>query len=78
MFSLKQATSTQVVIGAVIDNTSRAGMEATVSLQMALDDFRRQTNQSFVLRVINSQGEPAMAALAGKLYLLSCSIPSKQ
>ncbi|KAL8131537.1 glutamate receptor 2.8-like isoform X1 [Apium graveolens] len=64
MFSLKQATSTQVVIGAVIDNTSRAGMEANVSLQMALDDFNRQTNQSFVLRVINSQGEPAMAALA--------------
>lgn len=78
MCSLKQATSTHVVIGAVIDNTSRAGMEANVSLQMALDDFSRQTDQSFVLRVINSQGEPAAAALAGKVYLLSYSIPSKQ
>ncbi|KAK1405106.1 Glutamate receptor [Heracleum sosnowskyi] len=64
IFSLKQATSTQVVIGAVIDNTSRAGMEANVSLRMALDDISKQTNQSFVLRVINSQGEPAKAALA--------------
>uniref|UniRef100_A0A166GXX5 Uncharacterized protein n=1 Tax=Daucus carota subsp. sativus TaxID=79200 RepID=A0A166GXX5_DAUCS len=66
----KQATSTHVVIGAVIDNTSRAGMETNVSLQMTIDDISRQTNPSLVLRMMNSIGEPATAALAGKLLQL--------
>ncbi|KAK1405102.1 Glutamate receptor [Heracleum sosnowskyi] len=61
-----RAASTEVVIGAVIDNRSRAGMETDVSLQMALEDISRQTNQTFVLRVMNSQGEPTTAALAAK------------
>ncbi|WOH13543.1 hypothetical protein DCAR_0833053 [Daucus carota subsp. sativus] len=64
LFSVKQATSTRVVIGAVMDKMSRAGMETNVALQMAIDDISRQTNQSFVLKMINSRGEPARAALA--------------
>lgn len=69
LFSLKQAASKQVVIGAVIDNRSRAGMETDVSLQLALEDISRKTNQTFVLHVVNSQGEPATAALAGIICL---------
>ncbi|KAL1832184.1 hypothetical protein ACET3Z_001835 [Daucus carota] len=70
LFSVKQATSTHVVIGAVKDNTSRAGMVTNVSLQMTIDDISRQTNPSLVLRMMNSIGEPATAALAGKLLQL--------
>ncbi|WOG83012.1 hypothetical protein DCAR_0102185 [Daucus carota subsp. sativus] len=76
LFSVKQATSTHVVIGAVIDNTSRAGMETNVSLQMTIDDISRQTNPSLVLRMMNSIGEPATAALAG-IGIIRKVIPKK-
>lgn len=70
LFSTQAATSSHEysVIGAIIDNTTRAGREAKVSIEMALDDISSKTNQSFHRHIINSQGEPVLAALAGKLY----------
>ncbi|KAK1405100.1 Glutamate receptor [Heracleum sosnowskyi] len=66
LLSLHQTTSTQVVIGVIIDGTSRAGKEANVSLQIALDDITRKTDQRLVLRLTNSHGKPALAALSAK------------
>ncbi|KAL8147763.1 hypothetical protein AgCh_005180 [Apium graveolens] len=67
LFCLRQTASTQVaVIGAIIDHTSRAGMEANVALHMALQDITKHTNQTLVLHVMNSQGEPALAAITAK------------
>lgn len=68
---MQQATSSQVVIGAIIDGTSRAGKEANVSLQMTLDDISKQTNQSVILHITNSHWKPALAALSVNLYNLS-------
>lgn len=70
LFSAQQsATSSHEysIIGAILDNTTRAGREAKVSIDIAFDEFSTKTNQSFVLRIINSSGDPASAALAGKL-----------
>ncbi|KAK1405104.1 hypothetical protein POM88_004709 [Heracleum sosnowskyi] len=66
LLSLQHTTSTLVIIGAIIDGTSRAGREANVSMQIALDDISRKTNQSFVLRITNSYGKPALAAISAK------------
>ena len=70
LLSLQQTTSTQVTVGAVIDGTSRAGKEANVSLQIALEDISRKADQRLVLHIINSRGEPALASLSGKLHWL--------
>lgn len=74
LLSLQQTTSTQVVVGAIIDGTSRAGMEANVSLQIALDDISRKADQKLVLHITNSYGKPAMAAPSGKLYYIPWNI----
>ncbi|KAK1396987.1 hypothetical protein POM88_006850 [Heracleum sosnowskyi] len=65
LFCLQQTSSTQVVTGAIIDHTSRVDLEANVALHMALKDIKL-TNQSLVRHVMNSEGEPAFAALAAK------------
>lgn len=70
LLSLQQATSSRVVVGAIVDGTSRAGKEASVSLQIALDDISKKTNQSLVLHIANSHGKAALAALSGNLYYL--------
>ncbi|XP_054813212.1 glutamate receptor 2.8-like [Prosopis cineraria] len=57
------------IIGAVIDNSSRIGKEKTVAIKMALEDFyhsQNNTNQSFVLHLMNSHGDPPQAALAAR------------
>ncbi|WOG98608.1 hypothetical protein DCAR_0417952 [Daucus carota subsp. sativus] len=66
LLSLQQTTSTHVTVGAVIDGTSRAGKEANVSLQIALEDISRKADQRLVLHIINSRGEPALASLSAK------------
>lgn len=71
LLSPQHTTSTQVILGAIIDGTSRAGREANVSMQIALDDISRKTNQSFVLHITNSYGKPALAALSGKNYIIT-------
>lgn len=62
------------VIGAILDNTSRAGREAKVSIDMALDDIGNNTNQRFVTHIINSQGKPLLAALQGNIFTLGIII----
>lgn len=78
LFSQQQATDSHEYssIGIIIDNTSRAGREAKVSIEMALDDISNKTNQSFVRHIIDSQGEPFLAALAGKLYICPSHLSS--
>ncbi|XP_074370342.1 glutamate receptor 2.5-like isoform X2 [Apium graveolens] len=66
LLSLQRTTSIQVVVGAIIDGTSRAGKEANVSLQIALDDISRKADQRMVLHITNSHGKPAVAALSAK------------
>ena len=57
------------VIGAIVDNSSRIGKEERLAMKMALEDFYYKFNQSLVLEVRNSQGQPIQAALEGnKIY----------
>ena len=59
------------VIGAIIDSSSRIGKEQKVALQMAVEDFYEVSNQSLLLQIEDSHGEPIRAGLAGKsMYFL--------
>uniref|UniRef100_A0A2N9I1J8 Ionotropic glutamate receptor C-terminal domain-containing protein n=1 Tax=Fagus sylvatica TaxID=28930 RepID=A0A2N9I1J8_FAGSY len=51
------------VIGAIVDNSSRIGKEQSVAMKLALDDFYDKFNQSLILHIRDSQGEPIQAAL---------------
>lgn len=58
------------IVGAIVDNTSRAGKEEEVALKMAFEDFNSDhyspTNQTFILHLINSDARnPMQAAVAG-------------
>jgi hypothetical protein len=71
------------VIGAIVDNSSRIGKEESVAMKLALDDFYDKFNQSLILHIRDSQGEPIQAALEGNYiyhtfsllsyYLTTCS-----
>ncbi|KAA8523964.1 hypothetical protein F0562_010605 [Nyssa sinensis] len=54
------------IIGAIVDNSSRIGKEARVAMEMAIDDFNNKANQSLVLQIRNSQGDPVGAVLAAR------------
>ncbi|CAK9182953.1 unnamed protein product [Ilex paraguariensis] len=54
------------IIGAVVDERTRAGKEEKVAMEMAISDFFNHTNQRLILRVKNSKGQPVQAALAAK------------
>lgn len=55
-----------VVIGAIIDNSSRVGKEERVAMEMAMEDFYANGNQRLVLQIRHSlQTDPMQAALAG-------------
>ncbi|KAJ1423134.1 Receptor, ligand binding region [Sesbania bispinosa] len=54
------------IIGAIADKNSRSGKEAIVAIKMALEDFYQYSNQRFVLRIRNSQGDPLKASLAAR------------
>ena len=61
------------IIGTVIDDSSRIGMEQKVAIKMAFDDIcHLYRNQSFTLLARNSQGDPLMAAEAGQYLSISC------
>uniref|UniRef100_A0A2N9I5U7 Glutamate receptor n=1 Tax=Fagus sylvatica TaxID=28930 RepID=A0A2N9I5U7_FAGSY len=51
------------VIGAIIDSSSRIGKEQKVALQMAVEDFYEVSNQSLLLQIEDSHGEPIRAAI---------------
>ena len=59
------------VVGAIIDSTSRIGKEQKVALEMAMEDFCEFSNQSFLLQIEDSHGEPIRAGLAGNSLSLS-------
>ena len=62
------------VVGAIIDSTSRIGKEQKVALEMAMEDFCEFSNQSFLLQIEDSHGEPIRAGLAGNSLSLSLSL----
>ncbi|KAK2968388.1 hypothetical protein RJ640_004394 [Escallonia rubra] len=53
-------------IGAILDTTSRVGKEAKVAMEIAIDDFTRDTNQILVLHIRNSQSKPMLAGHAAR------------
>jgi hypothetical protein len=57
------------VIGAIIDSSSRIGKEQKVALEMAVEDFYEVNNQSLLLQIEDSHGEPIRAGLAGKFFI---------
>ncbi|KAJ0880395.1 hypothetical protein HanRHA438_Chr10g0462611 [Helianthus annuus] len=59
-------TSNTSVIGAVMDMTSRAGKEARVAMEMAIDDFNAKTSQNATLYIRNSKGNLFGAIREGK------------
>ncbi|KAJ0044348.1 hypothetical protein Pint_04671 [Pistacia integerrima] len=52
------------VMGAIVNNSSRIGNEEQLAMEMAVQDFNNYTNQTLVLHIRNSRGEPVTAALA--------------
>ncbi|XP_048321136.1 glutamate receptor 2.7 [Ziziphus jujuba] len=54
------------ILGAIVDNTSRACKEEKVAMKMAIEDFNSNTNQTLILHIINSYGDPLQAALAAR------------
>ncbi|GAV64037.1 Lig_chan domain-containing protein/SBP_bac_3 domain-containing protein/ANF_receptor domain-containing protein, partial [Cephalotus follicularis] len=54
------------IIGAIVDYSSRVGKEEKVAMEMAIKDIYDKTNQSFVLRILNSQRVSTQAVIAAK------------
>jgi hypothetical protein len=52
-------------IGAIVDNSSRFGMEQKVAMEMAIKDVYDETGQSCGLLMKASQREPYQTAVAG-------------
>ncbi|KAJ0102107.1 hypothetical protein Patl1_04770 [Pistacia atlantica] len=52
------------VMGAIVNNGSRIGNEEQLAMEMAVQDFNNYTNQTLVLHIRSSRGEPVTAALA--------------
>ncbi|KAJ9538517.1 hypothetical protein OSB04_031250 [Centaurea solstitialis] len=53
-------------IGVILGQTSRSGKEAKVSIEIAIQDFKIETNRSLVLYLKNSQNKPSRAVIAAK------------
>ncbi|PWA69700.1 ionotropic glutamate receptor, metazoa, Periplasmic binding protein-like I [Artemisia annua] len=53
-------------IGVIFDKTSRAGKEAKVAIEIAIEDFNNETNQHSVLYYKTSRSKAAHAAIAAK------------
>ncbi|OMO89278.1 Ionotropic glutamate receptor [Corchorus capsularis] len=65
--SIIAATNEGIIIGGIVDNTTRIGKEERVAMEMALEDFNTnyKGNQSLILHVKNSSNKfPLQAALA--------------
>lgn len=62
------------VMGAIVNNSSRIGKEEQLAMEMAVQDFNNYTNQTLVLHIRNSRGEPVTAALLGNIiiYMYVC------
>ncbi|KAK6934200.1 Solute-binding protein family 3/N-terminal domain of MltF [Dillenia turbinata] len=54
-----------ITLGAIMDNSSRAGREGIVAMELAIDDINNSPgNVQFSLKIRDSQREPLKAALA--------------
>ncbi|KAJ6423652.1 hypothetical protein OIU84_024596 [Salix udensis] len=53
-----------IVIGAIIDMSSRIGKEQRAAMEIAVEDFNGTGNQTLVLHIKDSQRDPVRAALA--------------
>ncbi|KAL8189245.1 hypothetical protein R6Q57_028811 [Mikania cordata] len=53
-------------IGAILDQTSRAGKEAKVAIEIAVQDINNETSLPMVLYLQNSRSKPIHAAIAAK------------
>lgn len=62
-------TSNTSVIGAVLDMTSRAGKEARVAMEVAIDDFNAKASQNTTLYTRNSRGNLIGSIREGKPLL---------
>ncbi|EEF44026.1 LOW QUALITY PROTEIN: glutamate receptor 2.7 [Ricinus communis] len=56
----------KTIIGAIVDERSRIGKEERIAMEIAVDDFNSTSNQSFILHIKDSRGEPFNAALAAQ------------
>lgn len=66
-----ESSNVKTIIGAILDRSSPIGQEHEVAIILALEDFNKKSNQSFVLNITSSQGNPLLAAIAG-LSLILC------
>ncbi|RDX68523.1 Glutamate receptor 2.1, partial [Mucuna pruriens] len=61
-----ESSNVKGIIGAILDSSSRIGQEHAVAINLALEDFNQKNNLSFALHIINSQGDPLLAAIAAR------------
>lgn len=52
-------------IGVILDQASTPGKEAKVAIEIAIQEFNNETNQSSVLYLQSSRSKPTHAAIAG-------------
>ncbi|KAF9666602.1 hypothetical protein SADUNF_Sadunf16G0245800 [Salix dunnii] len=66
LFMLKKtaADGEGIIIGAIIDMSSRIGKEQRAAMEIAMEDFNGTGNQTLVLHIKDSQRDPVRAALA--------------
>ncbi|KAK6934202.1 Ionotropic glutamate receptor [Dillenia turbinata] len=61
----KDHVKNSITLGAIMDNSSRAGQEGLVAMELAIDDINNSPgNVQFSLKIRDSQREPLKAALA--------------
>ena len=55
-------------IGVIVDNSSRIGKEEIVAMKLAIHDFNNKSNRQLDLHVRDSQSDPVLTLLSGKLH----------
>ena len=55
-------------IGVIVDNSSRIGKEEIVAMKLAIHDFNNKSNQQLDFHVRDSQSDPVLTLLSGKLH----------
>ncbi|KAJ8765253.1 hypothetical protein K2173_011933 [Erythroxylum novogranatense] len=67
--SFVESKHSKHILGAIVDNSSRSGKEIGVSLQMALEDANKLSNQNLILHIRNSNGDPLEATAAAQALI---------
>ena len=55
-------------IGVIVDNSSRIGKEEIVAMKLAIHDFNNKSNRQLDFHVRDSQSDPVLTLLSGKLH----------